>query len=127
MTLCHVDQQTGGDLFGTWHDANNTAVIRLVVGPGKHAARNETSFRQDAAYLQGASGIAVFELGLQQVFIINSICCWTVRGPLIGWCYMYLSVSSLGPSELCLSEVCNLCLLYTYHKACAICIVCTSV
>ena len=43
--------ETGGDLFGLW--ANKyTAVIQLVLGPGKRCRRTSTSFYQDVNYLE---------------------------------------------------------------------------
>ena len=43
--------ETGGDLFGLW--ANKyTAVIQLVLGPGKGCRRTSTSFYQDVNYLE---------------------------------------------------------------------------
>ena len=43
--------ETGGDLFGLWAD-KHTAVIQLVLGPGKQCARTTTSFYQDIDYLR---------------------------------------------------------------------------
>ena len=45
------DIETGGDLFGLWSD-KRTAVIQLVLGPGKDCRRTSTSFYQDIDYLQ---------------------------------------------------------------------------
>ena len=42
--------ETGGDLFGLWAD-KHTAVIQLVLGPGKQCTRTSTSFYQDIDYL----------------------------------------------------------------------------
>ena len=43
--------ETGGDLFGLW--ANKySAVIQLVLGPGKGCRRTPTSFYQDVHYLE---------------------------------------------------------------------------
>ena len=43
--------ETGGDLFGLW--ANKyTAVIQLVLGPGKGCRRTSTSFYQNVNYLE---------------------------------------------------------------------------
>ena len=43
--------ETGGDLFGLW--ANKySAVIQLVLGPGKGCRRTSTSFYQDVTYLE---------------------------------------------------------------------------
>ena len=43
--------ETGGDLFGLWID-QHTAVVQLVLGPGKDCRRTKTSFYQDLDYLQ---------------------------------------------------------------------------
>ena len=43
--------ETGGDLFGLWAD-KHTAVIQLVLGPGKQCTRTSTSFYQDIDYLR---------------------------------------------------------------------------
>jgi len=43
--------ETGGDLFGLWLD-ENTAVVQLVLGPGKNCKRTATSFYQDINYLE---------------------------------------------------------------------------
>ena len=43
--------ETGGDLFGLWAD-KHTAVIQLVLGPGKQCSRTTTSFYQDIDYLR---------------------------------------------------------------------------
>ena len=43
--------ETGGDLFGLWID-QHTAVVQLVLGPGKDCRRTERSFYQDLDYLQ---------------------------------------------------------------------------
>ena len=48
--LLHENIETGGDLFGLW-STDNTAVVHLVLGPGKHSRRTPTSFFQDAEYL----------------------------------------------------------------------------
>ena len=45
------DIETGGDLFGLWSD-KRTAVIQLVLGPGKDCRRTTASFYQDIDYLQ---------------------------------------------------------------------------
>lgn len=45
------DLETGGDLFGLWHD-DHTAVIQFVLGPGKNCQRTTTSFFQDVEYLE---------------------------------------------------------------------------
>lgn len=43
--------ETGGDLFGLWAD-KHTAVIQLVLGPGKQCSRTTASFYQDIDYLR---------------------------------------------------------------------------
>ena len=43
--------ETGGDLFGLWAD-KHTAVIQLVLGPGKQCTRTTASFYQDIDYLR---------------------------------------------------------------------------
>lgn len=48
--LRHSNIETGGDLFGLW-STENTAVVQLVLGPGKRSRRTTTSFYQDARYL----------------------------------------------------------------------------
>ena len=48
--LKHQNLETGGDLFGLWSDVDS-AVIQLVLGPGKNCQRATHSFYQDVAYL----------------------------------------------------------------------------
>ena len=43
--------ETGGDLFGLWSD-DDSAVIQLVLGPGRNCQRAVHSFYQDVAYLE---------------------------------------------------------------------------
>ena len=43
--------ETGGDLFGLWNN-DHTAVIQLVLGPGKDCQRTSGSFYQDVNYLE---------------------------------------------------------------------------
>ena len=43
--------ETGGDLFGLWNN-DHTAVIQLVLGPGKDCQRTSGSFYQDVKYLE---------------------------------------------------------------------------
>jgi len=40
--------ETRGDLFGLWLD-ENTAVVQLVLGPGKNCRRTSVSFYQDVS------------------------------------------------------------------------------
>jgi hypothetical protein len=47
--------ETGGDLFGLWQD-QGTAVVQLILGPGKGCSRTTTSFHQDVAYLEEVGG-----------------------------------------------------------------------
>ena len=49
--LKHENLETGGDLFGLWAD-ERTAVIQLVLGPGRNCRRTSTSFYQDIEYLE---------------------------------------------------------------------------
>ena len=48
--LKHQSLETGGDLFGLWSD-DHSAVIQLVLGPGRNCRRAAHSFYQDVAYL----------------------------------------------------------------------------
>lgn len=43
--------ETGGQLFGYW-TATGTPVVCYVIGPGRHASHNPTSFVQDWDYLE---------------------------------------------------------------------------
>ena len=43
--------ETGGDLFGLWSD-DHSAVIQLVLGPGRNCRRASHSFYQDVAYME---------------------------------------------------------------------------
>jgi len=45
------NRETGGDLFGLWLD-ERTAVVQLVLGPGKNCRRTSVSFYQDVEYLE---------------------------------------------------------------------------
>ena len=49
--LKHQSLETGGDLFGLWSD-DHSAVIQLVLGPGRNCQRAAHSFYQDVAYLE---------------------------------------------------------------------------
>ena len=69
LALRYTEREPGGDLFGTWHDGGNTAVVRLTIGPGKQARGYGTSFFQDKDYLEYAGGVAINELQLLQVKI----------------------------------------------------------
>lgn len=51
LVLKKPNIETGGDLFGLWAD-KHTAVIQLVLGPGKQCTRTTTSFYQDIDYLR---------------------------------------------------------------------------
>jgi len=49
--LKNQTSETGGDLFGLWTD-DHSAVIQLVLGPGRNCQRAAYSFYQDVAYLE---------------------------------------------------------------------------
>lgn len=49
--LKHKTLETGGDLFGLW-SGERTAVVQLVLGPGKNCRRASHSFYQDVEYLE---------------------------------------------------------------------------
>ena len=55
--------ETGGDLFGLWAD-KRTAVIQLVVGPGKQCRRTSVSFYQDVPYLERVGSYVTQHEGL---------------------------------------------------------------
>lgn len=59
----HQNLETGGDLFGLWQD-DRTAVVQLVVGPGKQCRRTSTSFYQDVDYLKRMGDVLTSEEGL---------------------------------------------------------------
>ena len=61
--LRHDDIETGGDLFGLW-STDNTAVVQLVLGPGRRSHRTTTSFFQDAVYLGEVGNRLTKEYGL---------------------------------------------------------------
>lgn len=61
--LRHESIETGGDLFGLW-STDSTAVVHLVLGPGKLSRRTTTSFYQDAEYLGEAGNRLTKEYGL---------------------------------------------------------------
>ena len=46
----HQHNETGGNLFGLW-TTSGSAVIHVVLGPGKNCRRTETSFHQDIEYM----------------------------------------------------------------------------
>ena len=46
----HQHVETGGNLFGLW-TTSGSAVIRVVLGPGKNCRRTTTSFHQDIEYM----------------------------------------------------------------------------
>ena len=46
----HQHIETGGNLFGLW-TTSGSAVIHVVLGPGKNCRRTTTSFHQDIEYL----------------------------------------------------------------------------
>ncbi len=47
----HQHIETGGNLFGLW-TTSGSAVIRVVLGPGRHCKRTNTSFHQDLEYME---------------------------------------------------------------------------
>ena len=47
----HQHIETGGNLFGLW-TTSGSAVIHVVLGPGKNCRRTTTSFHQDIEYLE---------------------------------------------------------------------------
>ncbi len=47
----HPQSETGGNLFGQW-TTSGSAVIHVVLGPGQHCSRTDTSFEQDMAYMK---------------------------------------------------------------------------
>lgn len=59
----HPHIETGGDLFGLWSRAN-TAVVQLVLGPGKNSKRTKVSFFQDEAYLRKVGSHLTQQYGL---------------------------------------------------------------
>ena len=61
--LQHGFLETGGDLFGLWKD-DHTAVIQLVLGPGKNCQRAYASFYQDVDYLEKAGSQLIEKEGV---------------------------------------------------------------
>ena len=47
----HQNIETGGSLFGLW-TTSGSAVIHVVLGPGKNCRRTTTSFHQDIEYMK---------------------------------------------------------------------------
>jgi hypothetical protein len=47
----HQHIETGGNLFGLW-TTTGSAVIHVVLGPGQHCKRTNTSFHQDLEYME---------------------------------------------------------------------------
>ena len=43
LVLQNPINETGGDLFGLWHN-ERTAVVQFILGPGKKCRRTTTSF-----------------------------------------------------------------------------------
>jgi hypothetical protein len=60
------DRETGGDLFGYWTHSGS-AVVHYVLGPGPNARGDETSFFQDAEYLEEEGKRLNETYGLQHV------------------------------------------------------------
>lgn len=50
LVVQKADIETGGDLFGLWQN-EHTAIVQLILGPGKDCSRTTTSFHQDVNYL----------------------------------------------------------------------------
>ena len=48
--------ETGGDLFELW-STGNTAVVRLVFGPGENSRRTSVSYYQDTKYLARVASV----------------------------------------------------------------------
>ncbi|XP_028402857.1 uncharacterized protein LOC114525654 [Dendronephthya gigantea] len=63
LVLQKRDIETGGDLFGLWQD-KRTAVVQLILGPGKGCKRTTSSFHQDVNYLREAGGYLTSSQGL---------------------------------------------------------------
>jgi len=61
--LKHQSLETGGDLFGLWSD-DHSAVIQLVLGPGRNCRRAAHSFYQDVAYLEKVGSNLTSEEGV---------------------------------------------------------------
>ena len=61
--LQHGYLETGGDLFGLWKD-DHTAVVQLVLGPGKNCQRASASFYQDVDYLEKAGSQLIKKEGV---------------------------------------------------------------
>ena len=61
--LKHEHIETGGDLFGLWAD-DRTAVVQLVLGPGKNCNRTPVSFYQDVEYLKEVGSYLTSSEGL---------------------------------------------------------------
>ena len=59
----HKQIETGGDLFGLW-STDNTAVVKLVLGPGKDCRRSPVSFFQDTQYLAECGQVLTNKYGL---------------------------------------------------------------
>lgn len=59
----YPDIETGGDIFGLW-SKDNTAVVQLVLGPGKDSRRTSVSFFQDAEYLGKAGSHLTEQYGV---------------------------------------------------------------
>ena len=61
--LQYPTTETGGDLFGLW-SKGNTAVVQLVLGPGRNNRRSAVSYFQDTKYLAKAGSILTQQYGL---------------------------------------------------------------
>lgn len=69
MSRCILDYpniETGGQLFGFW-TSTGTPVVAYVIGPGRRAQHNPTSFIQDQEYLQTVGRELHQGYGLQHI------------------------------------------------------------
>ena len=65
LVLQKPNIETGGDLFGLWWD-KQTAVVQLILGPGRGCKRTTTSFHQNVNYLKEVGGkYVIFQLELK--------------------------------------------------------------
>lgn len=58
--------ETGGQLFGFWTNTG-VPVVMYVIGPGRWAEHNRTSFFQDQEYLRAVGGKLNYLFGLQHI------------------------------------------------------------
>lgn len=64
--LDYPDIETGGQLFGFW-TSTGSPVVLYVIGPGRNAQHNPTSFIQDYNYLQFIGNELYKRYGLQHI------------------------------------------------------------